>query len=189
MGSMFSAYAITRIIDLIRLIRPWVLRIPFFVIPLCLIIFLTLSGIVDLMPIKNDGTMDLPDIKANKDAQWFLEHTPPDAVVLNINLFNHPASIAGRKIFLGWPYFAWSAGYDTNARHDLIVKMVSYPSQNPLCEMLTQSGITHIALEDTHGDPNLPSVDFSYYESHFKPVYTSDINNFMVFETNDICAR
>jgi hypothetical protein len=187
MGSLFSSYAIIWIIDHINQIKFIPLRIPLFIIPFCIILFLTLSGVVDLMPIKNDRVMDLPDIKANRNAAWFLKNTPSDAVVMNMNLFDHPASIAGRKIFIGWPYFPWSLGYDTEGRHEVIEKILTNPSENPLCELLRGNNISYIALEDRNGDLNLPETDYQYYASHFKPVYVNPINNFTVYQTTDIC--
>jgi len=171
LGGMCSAYVITRIINLVCTIKSLFIRIPLFIIPITIILFLTLSGVIDLFPIINDNVMDLPDINANKNAQWFVNNTAPDAVILNANYFLHPATLAGRSIFLGWPYFAWSAGYDTTKRLNVDVKTMYNPrSLDEFCTLVQANHISYATLVHPHIEDN--EMNQTIFEANFPEVNT-----------------
>ena len=98
-ANMFSAFVIYKLWKKHRLTI--ILIIP-------LILFLTLSGIIDFFAVANDSLGELPDYPKNPDIAWIMQNTPRDSVFLNSTYFFDTASLAGRKIFFGWPYFAWS---------------------------------------------------------------------------------
>jgi hypothetical protein len=187
MGSIFSAAAIVKLIDLIDGIQTVFLRIPALLLPCILIITLTASGVIDLLPIVNDRTISLQDIQSDQTAQWFAKNTEPDAIILNSSLFFHPASLAGRKIFLGWPYFAWSAGYDTDKRNQQ--RTLMYENKNPsdLCRLLSEYHISFATFES-----NL-SEDITFneeiYRTAFPLVFESPNNSFRVYQVNQVCSK
>ncbi|MBU2632746.1 hypothetical protein KKG52_03450 [Patescibacteria group bacterium] len=111
-GVMFSAYAITEMWEKIKIFRPF-LPLLFFI--------LILSGIIDFFPIYNDSKIVLADYPKREEIKWIMKNTSKDSIFLNSDYLYNPASLAGRKIFIGWPYFAWSQGYDTLSR-DLLRK-------------------------------------------------------------------
>jgi len=174
LGNMVSAYVI------ISLIRRNIVTV-------VLILFLTLSGIIDFLVIAGDTKGPLPDVGNNQTASWIATNTPKDALFLNSSFLYHPASLAGRKIFLGWPYFAWSAGYDTYGR--MAEMRTMYESKDPkvFCPLLTKYGITYITVEDTKNDPNLPRIDTKYFESRAKPVFTDTERDTRIYITTDLC--
>ena len=48
--------------------------------------------------------------------QWIDENTPERSVFLTRDWYIHDFYLSGRMAYYGWPYYAWSAGHDTNAR-------------------------------------------------------------------------
>ncbi|MGX8728980.1 MAG: hypothetical protein ACSW75_05360, partial [Lachnospiraceae bacterium] len=50
--------------------------------------------------------------------------------------------------YLGWPYYAWSAGYDTDYRGRLAVEMYTTGDPEELKELVRQEGIDYIIFED-----------------------------------------
>jgi hypothetical protein len=130
--------------------------------------------------------MNLPDVKANPNAEWFLAHTPKDAVILNASYFLHPASLAGRKIFLGWPYFAWSAGYDTTKRLNVDVKTMYNPnSLDELCALALDNHISYVTIEQPHIED--VQINQTFYEKNIPEVYTSADQSFRVFDLHKPC--
>ena len=180
LGNMVSAYTIVFIKKRIGSIGSICLLV-------VLVVFLTLSGIIDFFVILNDTKGTLPDVGNNKTATWIAANTPKDAIFLNSSFLYHPASLAGRKVFLGWPYFAWSAGYDTYGR---MAKMrTMYESKNPtvFCLLLAKHHISFVTVEDTKNDPNLPRIDTKYFESLAKPVFADTEHATWIYTTTDLC--
>ncbi|MBI5620944.1 hypothetical protein HY949_04135 [Candidatus Gottesmanbacteria bacterium] len=148
---------------------------------------LTLSGFIDFFVIANDTKGTLADVGNDQTSSWIAANTPKDAVFLNSSFLYHPASLAGRRIFMGWPYFAWSAGYDTYRRNDEM--KVMYESRDPkvFCPLLKQYNISYVTVEDTKGDPNLPMIDLNYFHDSFQPVFKDSEEKIWIYQTSALC--
>jgi len=185
LGNMLSAYILIKMIDLSKkmsfIIRQFVTSFIFLSI-----VALMLSGIIDFFPIANDPYMELPDIPANEVATWIKNNTPPDAVFLNSSYFFHPASIAGRKIFMGWPYFPWSAGYNTLEREH-IMKTI-FDQNNPLktCSILNQYNISYVIIDQPWSLEGVPLHNPLFTDS--QPLFTDAASSAYVLSTRDICT-
>lgn len=152
-----------------------------------LVFFLIFSGIIDFFPIKNDTLYTINDAPKNPDILWIKENTPPDAVFLNSSFLYHPASLAGRKIFLGWPYFSWSAGYDTNKRETLRRKLLeaSFGNKNTICNMLKANNIQFVSIEKTNPPDFIPN--FSFWENNFSKVYNNQKSGLTIYNVAKSC--
>ncbi len=133
-------------------------------------VFLVLSGIIDFFPIANDPYMELVDIPNNEVATWIRDHTPPDAVILNSSYFFHPASIAGRKILLGWPYFPWSAGYNTNTRSKDMATLYETKETSLFCRLIQKYHISYITYQ-TPADISDIQFSMENLASHTTRIY------------------
>ena len=49
-------------------------------------------------------------------AEWVSKNTGEDDLFLTPMWSVHDFFLSGRRIYYGWPYFAWSAGHDTATR-------------------------------------------------------------------------
>ncbi|OGM09533.1 hypothetical protein A2159_00060 [Candidatus Woesebacteria bacterium RBG_13_34_9] len=154
------------------------------IVPLCFL-FLTLSGIIDFFPIINDSIIKIEDIPNNKVATFIKKATPKDAVFLNSSFLYNPASLAGRKIFIGWPYFAWSAGYDTEKRGRLLREFYSSHDKNYICTFLDSQNISFFTTEDTQNDNNFPEIDLKFFKNNFSAIYSDD--KITIFKKEDNC--
>lgn len=151
-----------------------------------LIFFLTLSGIIDLFPIKNDSMYTIIDAPKNQDILWIKENTPPDSVFLNSSYLYHPASLAGRKIFLGWPYFAWSAGYDTTKRDKERKRILGASTLNKdfVCDFLTTNKIHFVSLDSKEKGILL---NYSFWETNFPKVYENKESSLFIYDVRRSC--
>lgn len=187
LGNMISAYILVSLSHYLHSPRfHSLIRIFAYSFICLLILFLTLSGIIDFFVIANDTKGAVADYPRDLRVQWIVENTPPDAIFLNSNYIYHPASLAGRSIFLGWPYFAWSAGYAGN-RSDIIKQI--YEAKNPsvFCPILRENDITFMTVENTRNDANLPIIDISYFLKNFSPGYLSADHSYAIFATDELC--
>lgn len=113
-----------------------------------LLLLLTFSGIMDLFVVINQTTGDRPDIKSHANIRWIAENTPKDSIFLNPAFIFDPASVAGRKIFLGYAYFIVSAGYDFGSR--VLVYRELYTSEDPyrILKLLHENNIDYVEFHD-----------------------------------------
>ena len=66
-------------------------------------------------------------------------------------------TVSGCRLYCGWPYYAWSAGYDTDARFDLAKLMYTSMSADDLLETLRTEGITYILYENNMYYDDVPA--------------------------------
>lgn len=151
-----------------------------------LILSLTLSGIIDFFAIYNDRKIPIPDIPRNEIATWINTNTPKDAVILNTSYLYNPASIAGRSIFLGWPYFAWSAGYQEN-RMPIMRQMYESKNPNIFCPLFQKYRISFVTVEAISGDRDLPTIDPVYFRSLAKPIFITENGAYTIYTTASLC--
>jgi hypothetical protein len=159
----------------------------FFLTEIIVVCFLCVfSGIIDFFVIVNDRTIPIHDISTNTVSRWIAENTSKEAIFLNSSYLYHPASLAGRSIFLGWPYFSWSAGYEEN-RMPIMDKM--YASKNPtlFCPLLHKFHITYITVEKVIDDNDLPDIDPAYFRSIGAPIFSAKEDAYMIFATTTLC--
>ena len=114
---------------------------------------------------------------------WILKNTPQDAVFLNSNYIYNPASIAGRKIFLGWPYFSWSLGYDTNGRDLLSHQLLASQNIGLECKILKQNKIKYIIIQDKNDIP----VNKTFFDKTFSKIYYNKITTTKIYSVDKKC--
>jgi len=153
-----------------------------------LIFFLSFSGIIDFFAVVNDQKISVVDIPKNDIANWIAKNTPKNTVILNSSYLFHPASIAGRNIFLGWPYFPWSAGYRENR---MPVMNAMYESKRPevFCPLFRKYNISYVTVEAVSGNPDLPNIDPSYFRSIAVPLYEHTDRGYQIYSTSAVCKN
>jgi hypothetical protein len=157
------------------------------IIVILLFPFLILTGVIDLFPVINDSYITIEDIPNNKTATYIAENTPKDSVFLNSSYLYNPASLAGRNIFMGWPYFAWSAGYDTNKRGEVMDRIYTSSDRGEICNLLKQNSINYFMVENTRGNPDFPDIDTAFFDENFDPEYT--YGGLRIFNTSENCLQ
>ena len=169
----FNLFAIGLILFVsFSLVKLWRLNLfGKFLFPI-LIFFTVLSGIIDFFPIINDSYVTLEDIPNNKAALFIKQATPKNSVFLNSSFLYHPASIAGRKILMGWPYFPWSAGYNTDIRGKLMTRIYESKSKAEICGLLVQNNVDYFTIQDTSSDRDFPEIDLDFFNNNFTSDYS-----------------
>jgi len=184
-GAMISAYTIVYLYQKIKdTSSHWIIRVLNVFLMGFMCLSLTLSGIIDFFPIYNDTSIFLPD-ESNEDIVYFQKNTPPEAIILNSTWFMHPATIAGRKIFSGYPYFTWSYGYDKETREQILLSIYRATDKTTACSLLIKNNISFVELSDRPEDfiqPNRPLFYFTFSQS-----YRNDKTGITVFDVGKSC--
>lgn len=149
-----------------------------------LFLSLTLSGILDFFVVRNDYLIVLKDIPANREAAFIAHNTPPQAIFLNSTWLYHPASIAGRKIYNGYSFFTWSAGYDTFGREKITKTIYQSEEVQLVCTLLEREQIDYIEVSSDPEDFLLP---LSSLWMTYPAFYVNPETNSKIFETKSLC--
>jgi hypothetical protein len=174
-GNLFSAWAVYSL---------WRKKILGKILAPVFVFLMIFSGIIDFFPVKNDFMYSINDASKNPDVAWIKNNTPPDAVFLNSSFLYHPASLAGRKIFLGWPYFSWSAGYNTDKRAQLMENIWATNDKNKTCRLLRENRIYGVVLENKSQD--FP-INFPFWENEFLADYKNRDQSLAIYTVNANC--
>lgn len=174
-GNMFSAYVVFLM---------WRKNLFFKTTALIVLFFLVFSGIIDFFPIYNDSKLTIQDYPNSPDMMWVKNNTPEQAVFLNTQYFLPNESLAGRRVFLGWPYFAWSQGYNTTGRSEMLTRLFENTNTKTLCSLLTTQNISYISVVAS-------STDFlfnkQWLEDNFIPSYKNPSSGVTIYATANNC--
>ena len=99
----------------------------------------------------------------------------------------HPASIAGRKVFLGYAYFTDGAGYDTRGRRKIVDAIYSGNDGEEMCGLLHSNNISYVAVEEFKPNKGRPVVNSEYFKENFSPEYLSSNGRYAVYSTAGLC--
>jgi hypothetical protein len=129
------------------------------------------GGVVDLVPLHNDPMLAVP-YQNDRLTQWVLTNTQPSDVFLTHTFLTHQVLFAGRKIYLGYTLFAWTAGYNVPDREALYRRMFQEQDPNELMRLLRENKIAYVAIDDgVRRNDSLPELNESIYQQHFAKVF------------------
>ncbi len=120
-----------------------------------IILFLLIvpGGIIDLFPLHN-GYWSEVSFRNDQLIEWLKKETKPRDVFLTDRFVNHPILMAGRRVFYGWPYYGWSAGYDSTERDRVYRELFENKDPAKVFQLLKDNGIAYVAFDNAvrHGD-------------------------------------
>ena len=129
------------------------------------------GGVVDLFPLHNDPMLAVP-YKNDRLSQWVMTNTKPSDVFLTHTFLTHQILFAGRKIYLGYTLFAWTAGYNVPEREALYRRMFQEQNPNELVRLLRENKIAYVAIDDgVRHNESLPELNEAVYRQHFERVF------------------
>jgi hypothetical protein len=171
-------------IFLSHLIKRWYTVLP----GLGLLLLLTLSGIIDFFPIVNDRRGPFPDIPHHETATWIMNHTPKNSIFLTTHYLYHPASLAGRKIFLDYGYFNWSMGYQETGRRRFVKEFFNHQySSHQACSYLTNYNLDYIIISPGQGEVGEVNPHEHPLLLPQTPLFTST-DGYTIYSVNDMCS-
>lgn len=146
-------------------------RIAGVVLAIALAITTVFGGFVDLFPLHNDPMPAVP-YRNDRLSQWLLHNIQPQDVFLSHQLLTHPILFTGRKIYLGYTLFAWTAGYNVPDREALYRQMFQESDPARLKQLLRENRIAYVAIDDgVRNNETLPDMNEWVFEQHFPRVF------------------
>jgi hypothetical protein len=130
--------------------------------------------------------MLVKDVPENKTVDFIHKNTPKDAVFLNATFLYDPASLAGRKIFLGWPYFAWSAGYETTQRYEKMRNILASSDKTSVCRKLFKENIDYVEIQNPTQLEDI-SINYSFFDENFIRIYFDKSKAISIYDVGLSC--
>lgn len=164
--NLFVAYALVRLWRT----RPSV-RLPARVAAVSLATVILAGGVIDLFPVANQQIIGVT-LTGDPLYEWVQADTKPDDIFLSDLYVVHPILLAGRRLFYGWPYYAWSAGYDTLTRERLYREMFESRSPRHVAELLIANHIVYVAIDDGLRQRGfVQHLNAEVFSSYFEPAF------------------
>jgi hypothetical protein len=147
-------------------------------------VLLTITGWVDLLTLynmnKNNHTIAMNDPVTT----WVSKNSKPKDVFLTDWAVLHPVQFAGRPIYFGWPYYAWSAGYDTDTRGQIRNRIYSTTSAQDLSSIVHAEGIRFIVIDDAVRNSPDYRVNEPLISKTFNLVFSDEKDHTLIFRVN-----
>ncbi len=136
------------------------------------------GGIIDLFPLHN-GYWNAIAIRNDPLIEWLRKETKPRDIFLTDRFVTHPILMAGRRVFYGWPYYAWGAGYDATQRDRVYRELFENRDPAKVYEMLKENGIAYVAFDNAvrHGD-FIKRPNEQIYSQYFPKVFDDKENHY-----------
>lgn len=120
------------------------------IVAVLLAVCLTITGIYDFVVIiRNNGPGHRVSVNMNSDlTDWLEEHLTHEDLILTPEYSINEVTMSGVMMYMGWPYYAWSAGYDTYYRAAQAKTIYSTINKEELKKLVKQEKITYILYEE-----------------------------------------
>jgi DNA-binding beta-propeller fold protein YncE len=105
------------------------------------------GGVIDFFPIHNTGWSEVT-YRDDPLIDWLKKETTPRDIFLTDRFVNHPILMAGRRVFYGWPYYAWSAGYNASNRDRVYTELFENKDPWKVYHLLKENGISYVAYDN-----------------------------------------
>ena len=159
----------------------------------CILVFtMTVTGVYDMYCLLHTNVPEA-NMHFNPDSelqQWIWQNTDHHAIFLTPDIFLRGNStgefiLSGARIYDGWPYYAWSAGYDTFGRGDVQLNIYEAENIDSLYEIVDKEKIRYIFLNVETFTSETFDLHFDTLYSAFEPVYFSNDDEWVyIFDTS-----
>ena len=114
-----------------------------------LIILLTSTGIYDFITVLRKNVPDNAIVLNLEDplTQWIHRNSDSKDIFLTSNYAINQVVLGGAMLYNGWQYFAWSAGYDTAYRDQMVKQMYEANTVKELYHLVKENNIRFIIID------------------------------------------
>ena len=170
--SMFAAIVLTKLWES----GDWLKRI----VALVLLFVLTATGMYDLTTVMKRNQNYLVFSYDDPVTNWIAENATTDDIFLTPYYSLNNVVMGGAMLYYGWPYYAWSAGYDTYARDANVKEMYQASSVEDLKRLIKEHNIRYIIVDHDCRTSSEYMVREDVIEAAFETVFEHDTNEWMV---------
>ena len=161
-----------------------VLRLTGKTLAVVLTLCLSITGIYDFVVIiKDNGPGRRVTVNMNSDlTKWLEENLEKNDLLLTPEYSMNEVTMSGAMLYCGWPYYAWSAGYDTNYRAAQAVTIYTTADSEELKNVVKQEKITYILFEEGSEFEQQQCVEDTIAATYEK-VYETEDGRIRIYKT------
>jgi DNA-binding beta-propeller fold protein YncE len=105
------------------------------------------GGLIEFFPIHNTGWSEVI-FRNDPLIDWLNKETKPRDIFLTDRFVTHPILMAGRRVFYGWPYYSWGAGYDSTKRDRAYLDLFQTKDPRKVFRLLKDNNISYVAIDN-----------------------------------------
>ncbi|MGN0506729.1 MAG: hypothetical protein ACI4FZ_09215 [Lachnospiraceae bacterium] len=169
---IFAAYLITWLWHR----KDWLVKC----IAILLVVVLTATGLYDYTIVLKRNKNYLRFNLEDPLTEWIADHATCDDMFLTPYYSLSRVVLGGAMMYCGWPYYAWSAGYDTNTRGNRVKQMYEAASPEELSALIEQENIRYIIVDHDCRTSTEYTVREDIIESTYEVVFECDAGDWMV---------
>ena len=151
-----------------------------------LAVCLSATGIYDFaIIVKGNGPGRRVAVNMNSDlTKWLEENLEKNDLLLTPEYSMNEVTMSGAMLYCGWPYYAWSAGYDTNYRAAQAVTIYTTTDSEELKRVVKQEKITYILFEEGSEFEQQQCVEDTIAATYEK-VYETEDGRIRIYKTSE----
>ena len=178
------AYAFLAIFWSLAVLKLFQRKIGGKIVAVLLTIALSITGIYDFVVIlkDNDSGHRVTVNMRSEVTEWLAEHLDHNDLILTPEYSINEVTMSGVMMYMGWPYYAWSAGYDTYDRAAKAKEIYSSTDEAAIKKLVKQEKITYILYEDGM-QYEQEACREDTIASAFTLVYESEDGRIRIYET------
>ena len=139
-----------------------------------LIIMLTSTGVYDFYTVIKRNSPDHAVVLELKNplTEWIKNNSRSQDIFLTHNYALNRVVLGGAMLYEGWPYFPWSAGYDTTKRDIQVIEMYEADTPEKLAGLAARNNIRFIIVERDNRESDYYTVNEENIMKTYECVYT-----------------
>lgn len=158
-----------------------------------LVIVLTCTGFYEYLIVlkKNSGSNFMVLNMEDKVTEWVMDHTTAKDIILSPYYALNQVVLGGGMLYLGWPYFGWSAGYDTDGRQAMVTRMYQADTKEELSSLVEQENIRYIIVDYDARTSDLYNVNEENIRNTYQAVFKTGEGewNTTIYDTTQKLAQ
>ncbi len=170
--SLFAAIVLTKLFQS----GDWLKR----VVALVLLVILTATGVYDLTTVVTRNKNYLIFSYDDPVTNWIADNATTEDIFLTPYYSLNNVVMGGAMLYYGWPYYAWSAGYDTFTRDMEVRRMYEASSVEELDELIKENNIRYIIVDHDCRTSSEYFVREDVIEAAYETVFEHDTGDWMV---------
>ena len=124
-------------------------------------------------------------VNMNSDlTKWLAENLEKNDLLLTPEYSMNEVTMSGAMLYCGWPYYAWSAGYDTNYRAAQAVTIYTTTDSEELKNVVKQEKITYILFEEGSEFEQQQCVE-DMIAATYEKVYETEDGRIRIYKTSE----
>jgi hypothetical protein len=160
-------------------------KLPGKLISAVLIAVMVFTGVIDMFTMQNMNGKgrSIPIPQSSEYQDWLLANTEPDDIFLTPWYSTNEIFFAGRMVYYGWPYYAWSSGYDAITRRDKFDLMVYPVNAEEGRRLVRENNISYIVIDPTMYETNDFFADPDFLKTIFPIVFEEPYRELYILKT------